>query len=76
MNYHPLGETDFLYIIWTLVDSDQSSIPEFLVPHGTRLFVICHISHQQKNGGRVWIRQRIQRLLLGTRGPEARFFGC
>ena len=33
---------DFRYIVWTLVDSDQSTagVPEDLVPQGTRLFVI------------------------------------
>jgi hypothetical protein len=33
---------DFRYIVWTLVDSDQSStgVPEVLVPQGTRLFAI------------------------------------
>ena len=33
---------DFRYIMWTLVDSDQSKagVPEVLVPQGTRLFAI------------------------------------
>ncbi|KIM86220.1 hypothetical protein PILCRDRAFT_816150 [Piloderma croceum F 1598] len=33
---------DFRYIVWTLVDSDQSQagVPEVVVPHGTRLFAI------------------------------------
>src|ERR1700691_2977609 len=37
---------DFRCIVWTFVDSDQSSagVPEVLVPQGTRLFAICHIS--------------------------------
>jgi hypothetical protein len=47
--------TDFLCIMWTLVDSDQSrvSVPEILVPHGTQLFVIYITSLAEERWSRM-----------------------
>lgn len=47
--------SDFLSIVWTLVDSDQSiaGVPEILVPHGTRLFVIYITSPAKERWSRM-----------------------
>ena len=46
---------DFRYIMWTLVDLKQSStgVPEYLVPHGTRLFVIYVTSPAEERWSRL-----------------------
>src|SRR5262245_472445 len=43
-------KTHFQAIVWTLVDSDESKegVPEALIVHGTRLFVIYATSPRKK----------------------------
>jgi hypothetical protein len=47
---HKFGKTNFHAIVWTLVDSNESNegVPESLIVHGTRLFVIYSTSPRRK----------------------------
>ena len=57
---------DFRYIVWTLVDSDQSraGVPEVLVPQGTRLFVIYVTSPAKEQWSRLDKTTRPARMIM------------
>jgi hypothetical protein len=57
---------DFRCIVWTFVDSDQSSagVPEVLVPQGTRLFAIYVTSLAEERWSRLNKTTRPTRLIM------------